>query len=186
MELDLTSMMNLIGILIPTLLVQTAFVEVAVINIMAPSIGGEASSDAPKPQGEPLNLRLGITHEGYRLTATPLAAPVSIPLTEKRVQCSPYLNTTPPPRPKNSELGLCKKQDEERTFWIYDTTALSKALADLKNGYPDERSIVIEGEPNTEYESMTNAMDASRGYKDETGTLKELFPEVIIGGGVDT
>src|SRR5688572_4653385 len=183
MELDLTSMMNLIGILIPTLLIQTAFVEVAVINILAPSHGG-AASDAPPPQNEPLNLRLAILGTGYRLTATGME-PLMIPLIQKPVECGPFIGMAPPPRSKNTD-AVCKKPDEKIPFWVYDMAGLTRTLSALKDSYPDERSIIIEGEPQTEYEAMTNAMDASRATKTAEGEYKELFGDVIIGGGVDS
>jgi biopolymer transport protein ExbD len=185
MDLDLTSMMNLIGILIPTLLIQTAFVEVAVIHVVAPSIGGGDESNTPPPSDEPpLNLRVTIKHNGYFVSATGLEQPVQIPLVQKPVKCGPYVGTTPPPRVKNMESGVCSKTDGERLFSVYDTMALTKMVAALKDKRPDERSVIIEGEDQTEYEAMTNAMDASRAYKTPEGELVELFPDVIIGGGV--
>ena len=67
MELNLTPMMNLIAILIPVLLVSTAFVEIAVINVSAPAIGSAPENPEPDrpPDKPPLNLTITVTDKGY-------------------------------------------------------------------------------------------------------------------------
>src|SRR5687767_4446573 len=108
MELNLTPMMNLIGILIPVLLMSTAFVELVVIDVATPAIGEEAPSTPPLDR-PPLNLTVLITHTAYILSGSaPLdiksgQTHANIPIVQKTVGCGSYMETVPPPRQKNRE-----------------------------------------------------------------------------------
>jgi biopolymer transport protein ExbD len=193
MELDLTPMMNLIAILIPVLLVSTAFVELAVINVAAPAIGSSSDDKKPEdtPEKPPLNLTITITDQGYTLAGSGgvLGEPSSekgptIPVIEKSVSCGPYVGTWPPPRAKNRSLPRCENDNDTRTYWVYDNERLAKKLVEVKDAFPEERRVIIASEPEINYEAITDLMDASRNIKDAGGETRILFDEVVLSPGV--
>lgn len=61
----------------------------------------------------------------------------------------------------------------------YDWDALTQCAARVKQEYPDERQVTISADPLVQYEHLVGAMDALRN----DGT-EELFPEVLLSGGV--
>src|SRR5689334_7863810 len=66
LTLNLNPMMDLFAVLIPALLMMSAVVEVAVINVSAPAIGGSDSPSPPQqPEKPPLNLTVTITDKGF-------------------------------------------------------------------------------------------------------------------------
>lgn len=193
MELNLTPMMNLIAILIPVLLVSTVFVEIAVINVSAPSIGpSSAQEDQPdKPDEPPLNLTVTVTDKGYTVAGSggvlggdgSQDAGPTIPILQKTVSCNRYIGTVPPPRSKNGDSPKCK-DGENRSFWIYDVPALQRKLIEVKDSFPNERRIIIAAEPAIEFEAITDVMDAGREVKDPGGESRILFDEVVLSPGM--
>lgn len=197
MDVDLTPMMNLISILIPVLLVSAVFVEMSVLNVSAPAIGSaaDASNADKKDDKPPLNLTVTITDQGYTLAASggvlgneQAAAGTdgkgpTIPVIQAKVKCGRYAATWPPPRSKNRSQPPCQG-DVEQTFWVYDHATLTKKLAEIKDAFPDERRIIIAAEPEIDYETITDTMDASREMKDAAGEHRTLFDEVVLSPGL--
>lgn len=196
MELNLTPMMNLIAILIPVLLLSTAFVEIAVVNVSAPSIGQPSSGEAPdKPDKPPLNLTVTITDKGYIIAASGAVLPgpsnngPTVPTVQRPVSCKKYLGTVPPPREKNRPVGICEPQEEgqpeeTKTFVMYDVDTLKGKLVTIKDSFPDERQMIIAAEPDVDFEAITDVMDAGREAKDPGGEKRTLFDEVILSPGL--
>lgn len=194
MELNLTPMMNLIAILIPSLLISVAFVEIAVINVSAPAIGSTPQQEEkPKEEEEKkLNLTITVTDKGYTLAGSGGVLGGSeedgggptIPITEEAVSCQRYVGTRPPPRAKNEDKAKCKDSEEKRTFWVYDTEALQQKLIGIKEEFPDERRVIIAAESDIQYEAITDTMDASRDYEDAEGNTRPLFDEVVLSPGL--
>ena len=200
MELNLTPMMNLIAILIPVLLVSTVFIEIAVVNVSAPAIG-PSSEDEPqdKPDKPPLNLTVTVTDKGYTVAGSGTVlggqegeSGPTIPLQDKTVSCKKYIGTVPPPRSKNRDRGIClakkgadgTQEDTLKSFWVYDTEALTQKLIEIKDAFPDERRMIIAAEPDTEFEAITDVMDAGREVKDPGGEIRTLFDEVVLSPGL--
>ncbi len=195
MELDLTPMMNLISILIPVLLISTAFVEIAVIDVSAPVIGPpDQQEEKPKDEKKPLNLTITVTDKGYILATTGEVAPgaggkagPTFPLKKKKVSCQRYMGTAPPPRAKNLARGKCEAEQgasATRTYEVYDTEALQARLIELKEAFPEERRMIIAAEPDIEFEAVTDVMDAGRDVKDEGGETRLLFNQVVLSPGM--
>lgn len=197
MELNLVPMMNLVSILIPALLISAAFIEISVINVAAPAIGSapQQEQQPDKPDKPPLNLTVTITDKGYTVAgsggvlggeqvAGEEQTGPTIPIIQKTMDCSRYLDTVPPPRSKNKSGGPCLKPDDTRTFWVYDVDALTRKLVEVKDAFPDERRIIIAAEQDIEYETITDVMDASRDVKDPGGETRELFDEVVLSPGL--
>ncbi len=187
MELNLTPMMNLVALLIPVLLMSTAFVELVTLNIAMPSLGG-GPSDTPPPASDkpPLNLAVLISDSAYQISGSaPLDSKSgqmeqSIPILQKNTLCATFMETVPVPREKNKSEGICKVATDTKLFWVYDHVALRKALINIKAEYPDERRIILSAGEEVDYEALVEVMDVSREYKDDTGEVRTLFDEVVL------
>ena len=57
-------------------------------------------------------------------------------------------------------------------------------MVEIKDAFPDERRVIIAAEPETEFESITDVMDASREIKDPGGEIRTLFDEVVLSPGL--
>ena len=196
-ELNLNSMMDLFAVLIPALLMMSAVVEVTTLNVSAPAIGGAPTDEKP-PEKPPLNLTVTITDKGYLVSGSggvlsgagvnpvPQQAgqPPTIPIVQKSVTCSPFRGTWPPPRAKNRGEKKCTDPHEQRTFWVYDTTQLARKVLEIKDAFPEERRIVIQAEPDVEYEAVIDVMDATRDVMDKGGEIRTLFDEVVLSPGL--
>jgi biopolymer transport protein ExbD len=187
-ELNLNPMMDLFGVLIPAILMMSAAVEVAVINVSAPSIG-PSSADTPQQQPEhpPLNLTVIITESGY--TISMMGAPVAtLPAVDRPTICSRYRGTRPPPRAKNMDRPVCQKNEGrmKKAFMVYDNKALTSKFIEIKDEYPDERRIIIQPGPEVEYEAIVDVMDAARDVRLPKGELRSLFDEVVMSPGPPT
>jgi biopolymer transport protein TolR len=180
-DLNLNPMMDMFGVLIPAILMMSAAVEVAVINVSAPSIGPSNSDAQKQPEHPPLNVTIIISESGY--TVSMLGQPVaSLPIIEKPTVCSRYRGTRPPPRAKNMDRSICQKHEgrAQKQFLTYDNKGLSVKLVEIKDEYPDERRVIIQPGPEVEYESIVDVMDAARDIKTEKGEVRVLFDEVVM------
>ncbi len=184
-ELNLNPMMDLFGVLIPTMIMLSAAVEVSVINVVAPSIGGEPAPGTPPPKTDiPVNLTVTISDAGYTVTALGQVV-AQLPLSERPIVCSRYRGTVPPPRSKNKDRPKCGEKEGQlkKTFLLYDNPALTAKVMDIKNEYPDERRVIVQPGPEVEYETIVDMLDAVRDVKSEKGGVKELFDEVVMSPG---
>jgi biopolymer transport protein TolR len=186
-ELNLNPMMDLFGVLIPAILMMSAAVEVAVINVSAPSIGPSTNEPQQAPPHPPLNVTVVISESGY--TVSMLGAPVAnLPIVERPTVCSRYRGTRPPPRAKNTDRPICQKNEGrmQKTFAVYDNKGLTGKLIEIKDEYPDERRLIIQPGPEVEYETIVDVMDAARDVKTPKGELRALFDEVVMSPGPPT
>ena len=198
-ELNLNSMMDLFAVLIPALLMMSAVVEVSVLNVSAPAIGG-SDSQTPPPAADkpPLNLTVTVTDKGYIVAgsggvlsgvgATPMPSQPgqgpTIPTIQRTVSCSRFRGTWPPPRSKNRSEKRCDKPEESHNFWTYDVATLTRKILEIKDAFPEERRIVIQAEPDVEYEAVIDVMDATRDIRDPGGETRILFDEVVLSPGL--
>lgn len=186
-ELDLTPMMNLIAILIPCLLVSVAFVELAVVKVAMPSSApGAAAPPGAEPQHPPVNFTVLIMEKGYLLTSTAglfddggTKPGLLVPVREKLVSCSPFLDTVPPPRSMNGGPP-CKGSAEKRNFFVYDAETLTAKAVEIKDEFPDESRIIIGAEAEVQFEAVIEVMDAARSTRESDGTTRLLFEEVVL------
>jgi biopolymer transport protein ExbD len=69
-EPNLVPVMNLVMLLIPFLLMASAFFEVAIINVSAPKVAsGPSSDDTPKDDKPKLNLTVVVSDVGFKICA---------------------------------------------------------------------------------------------------------------------
>ena len=154
--LNVTPVMNLIIILIPALLMSAEFVQLAVINVSAPQIGsGPPPEDKEDEEEKPkLNLSLTITAQGFTVAGSGAVLP------------SEGGDAGGPTVPKKGEE--------------FDYEALTKKLVAIKDKFPDETQVTVQGEDAIEYKVLIKVMDASRQSADG----KQLFPDVILAAGM--
>ena len=187
MNLDLTSMMNLVMVLIPCLLISIAFLKVTKIET-------QLAHGYPGPPGadQPLGLELLVTHDGYSVKASGLQAisalaefvrtdgDLFIPITTRNVNCGHYLGTWPPPRQLNRFTDACDDPTESKSFRVYDRGRLTEVLYEIKKSYPSENQITITASEDVEFEAITHAMDASRRGTVGNVPTGDLFPAVVL------
>ncbi len=164
-ELDLVPVMNLVTILIPFLLMSMQLMSLAVIDSTLPAI----SEETPEPideEDKPLNLSVLITGDGFTVTGPPDDV---LSEEDKKFDCL--------------EVG-CPTPES------YDYAELTTRLAKVKEVYPDEKdaNVILVPAADTPYEVLVLTMDAAREdpeNKDAEGKATELFPFVVIAGGVE-
>lgn len=168
--LNLVPIMNLVTILIPFLLMSAQFVSLAVIDSSLPAIVTEIQEVEQKDDEETLALSVLITAEGFGVSGKG----TKLVLTEEEASdLSLKVNCLEPQCP---------------TPESYDYKGLTKRAAALKDRFEDEKNVILVPESTIEYEVLVRTMDALRDDqedKDSESKARELFPNVVIAGGVN-
>ncbi|HHO53557.1 MAG TPA: hypothetical protein ENK18_22470 [Deltaproteobacteria bacterium] len=165
-ELDLVPIMNLVTILIPFLLMASSFVSLAAIDSTLPAIGQppETTTEDDEP---PLNLSVAITDEGYTVMGNDDALSGEGEDKGAKIPC---------------RKPGCPTPDS------YDTKDLTRLLGEIKDRWSDsdEQNVILVPESQVPYEVLVLTMDATRNDPDTTedGRPRELFPYVVIAGGI--
>jgi biopolymer transport protein ExbD len=160
-ELEIRPVMNLMVCLIPILLSGAEMVKFSVVEIdLPPTSGGSSGSETPQQeQGKKLGLKLAITKGGFSLaTASAIMAGEG--------GAGPTI-----------PVGADGK---------YDFKTLNKKLAELKKlveeqGYKDKDLIVITASADIDYQTIIDVLDYTAKYKDDSGNVVPLFPQVNFG-----
>ena len=82
----------------------------------------------------------------------------------------------------DTQGGLIRKID--KTGKAFDYKLLNATLQQVKARFPDKTNATILAEPNTEYDTLVQVMDAVRMYTamvDGKLVQAELFPDISIG-----
>ncbi len=161
-EINMTPVMNLMVVLIPLLLSSAQYIKIGVIDLnLPPAVGTSVSHlEAPKETEKKLDLAITITDEGFFIS---------------------------------SSLAILRSTDGEGPSiplmedGQYNYEDLSTKLYDLKKKamgrFADTDKIVIQAEPEINYQLLVNTLDASRSISVE-GKTYSLFPEVSLAAGV--
>ncbi len=161
-EPNLTPVMNLMVVLIPLLLSSAQFIKIGVIDLNLPPAVGAAGAvtDAPKEAEKKLDLAVTITDQGYFISS-------SFAILKEEQGDGPSI-------PVNDDSS-------------YNYAELSQKLLDLKrkavNKFPDADRIVIQAEPEINYQILVSTMDAARAVTVENKVFT-LFPEVSLAAGI--
>jgi biopolymer transport protein ExbD len=197
--INLNPMMDMFAVLIPALLMLSAVVEISIVDISAPSIGPPSGAPDTPPEKPPLNLSVTITDRGYTISTRDgvMAGPQSasgepggptLPLIEKRVHCSRYRGTVPPPRSRNKDRTPCEPKkpanidlpEWKKMYMMYNNSELTRKAVELKDKNPDEVRIIIAPEPQIDYETIIEVLDAMRDIKEGNAEIRTLFDEVVV------
>lgn len=160
-ELNLVPYLDIVMNIIMFLLATVTFqASLANINITLPTAAmATPAPAAPKPE---LNLTVAISERGFTIATSGAVLYRGFSLTPQGVvQTTRELPTLP----------LVGGQ--------LDTDGLSRALGQIKDGFPDEERVILTASPQTPYEMVVKTMDAMRDYKGRV-----LFPGVLLGAGV--
>lgn len=157
-DLDITSFMNLMIILVPVLLMSMVFSHITVLDLKLPDLSSDPAQAQEDLKNETLEL---IIFEDELLVNFPAGVPV------KRIP---------------------KAEDEATGDMIYDFKLLSDTLQEvkriLKDKNVDKDDILILSQPDTDYQTIVKAMDTARSFKAvQVASVvdAELFPVISLG-----
>lgn len=157
-EIDITSFMNLMIVLVPVLLLSLVFSQVRILNLQLPVSATGESTEQDLSEEEKL-LELVITKDNL------------------------YLNYPAGILLKSFDLSVGTTQQP-----TYDFVALSLYLQDLKLTFQqksiEKRDLVILLSPEVNYQIIVTAMDTVRSFKTVVAANlidAELFPNISLG-----
>ncbi len=156
-DLDITSFMNLMIILVPVLLMSMVFSHTTVLDLKLPDLASNA-----EPNKDPKNELLELVIEPNELV---INYPAGAPL--KRI-----------PKIVDKETGK-----EKYDFKVL-STVLQEVKRLLKEKDIDKKDILILSQPNTDYQTIVRTMDTVRSFKAVVAASvveAELFPQVSLG-----
>ncbi len=157
-ELDITSFMNLMIILVPVLLMSMVFSHVSVLELTLPDLASNPTEKKDDQKNEILEVII-------EPDALQINYPAGAPL--KRV-----------PKKANEETG-----ELQHDFKLL-STVLQEVKRMLKNQGVDKRDILILSQPDTDYQTIVQAMDTVRSFKAvvvASVVEAELFPAISLG-----
>lgn len=161
-ETNLTPVMNLMVVLIPLLLTSAQFIKIGVIDLnLPPAVGAKSGiEEAPKEIEKKLDLAITITDQGFIMSS-------SLAILRGEQGEGPSI-----PKLDNGE---------------YDFKELSQKLFEIKRKaigkFSDTEKIVIQAEPEINYQILVSTMDAARNIVIENKSFT-LFPDVSLAAGV--
>lgn len=158
-ELDITSFMNLMIVLVPVLLLSMVFSHITVLEINLPPETQKALEDNPQNRQLELIIRSNEIRMNY---------PAGV-----------LLKTFP------VQAGENGRPDYDFAALSEYLQQLKQTLA---NKSIEKRDIVILSEPKTDYQTIVNIMDTVRSYKAVVAASvvnAELFPDISLGDAPD-
>ncbi|MEE4310789.1 MAG: biopolymer transporter ExbD [candidate division KSB1 bacterium] len=161
-EPNLTPVMNLMVVLIPLLLSSAQWIKIGVIELnLPPAVGTKTVvGAAPKETEKKLDLAVTITDRGFYLSSSQAILKSS----------------------ENNGPTIPNLADGS-----YDYDALANKLLEIKQSatgrYSDTERIVIQAEPDINYQVLVSTMDSSRKIVVD-GREVILFPDVSLAAGV--
>ncbi len=156
-ELDITSFMNLMIILVPVLLMSMVFSHITVLDLTLPDAGPGAADDDDQPKILEVVLADDYLDINY---------PAGIRV--KRIE------------------KVASEDDPALQVHDYPTLSLylQEIKRQLKDKGIDKRDILVLSQPETDYQTIISTMDTVRSYKAVVVTSvvdAELFPLISLG-----
>lgn len=152
--------MNLMVVLVPLLLSTATAIKLGVIELNLPQVenGLSVGGQMPVEATQSLDLAVTITSQGLYLSSS-----------------QSILQTK-----DGSTIPILADGN-------YDFETLSSLLLEVKlkilNGPLDTKRIILQAEPNIEYQVLVSTMDACRTKPTDEG-IYELFPNVSVSAGI--
>jgi biopolymer transport protein ExbD len=176
-ELNITTFLNLMVVLVPFLLITAVFSRITVLELSMPT-GSSSSSSKQQLSIEVIVRQKGLEIGNGRqvLARFPLLKPEAIARADADTSVVPGEAAKP-----DAEDDIVKR---------YDLKKLAKYLIEIKSKYPDKTDAIVLMEPNIEYRVLISVMDAVRssfvrqkGGEDKADVLQQvvLFPDISIG-----
>jgi biopolymer transport protein ExbD len=164
-ELNITTFLNLMVVLVPFLLITAVFSRIAVLELSLP-VGSSASND----DEEKLTIEVIVRETGLELSDG-----------KQILKTLPLLS--------NIKLEIDKDGSKDISK-LYDIKALADYLVKLKKEHPSKTDALVLMEEDVEYRSLIKIMDSVRstfirkkGEEGEGDVLQQmvLFPDISIG-----
>jgi biopolymer transport protein ExbD len=165
-ELDITSFMNLMIVLVPVLLMMMVFSRITVVELILPGIEALGADEPIEDQrleilvsDDSLNI---FFPQGYLVKTI-----TKIPAVDEDGE--PPVSADAEPAMQHDFTGL------QNTLKLVKQTLLDKAV--------DKKDIILMLPDSTDYQTIISLIDATRSYKDVVVTSvvdAELFPEVSL------
>ena len=158
-DLDITSFMNLMIILVPVLLMSMVFSHITVLDLKLPDLNSSSAPSDDKPKKD----------ETLELIVLPEELIINFPK-------------------GNPVHRIAKIKNPETNDLDYNYKELSTALQDVKKQLRlrgiDKKDIFLLSQQNTDYQTIVKLMDAARSYKAVQVTSvvdAVLFPNISLG-----
>jgi len=155
-DLDVTSFMNLMIVLVPVLLLSMTFTQVAVLDVKLPELtGGIYNSDDSQSQ-----LDVVVSKDGFKIFY-------------------------PTPETMLQEIPLAPvEQADGSEVMEYNYTQLLRVMQEIKQQLPEKRDVTVNLTPEVEYQTLVSTMQNVKSFQTVVAASVvevELFPEVSLG-----
>jgi biopolymer transport protein ExbD len=147
-EANLIPIMNIMFLLIPALLLAMEVARFASINVSPPRFAATADQKEEKKKEKPLNLKVFIMDDGYRVSASGQQA---------GAEAGKSQDSSRPTIP------LAKPGTTLEDFDRYDYDRLEAEAQNYKRLFPHETVVTISAENSIPLQVLTRTMDALRG-----------------------
>lgn len=148
-EANLIPVMNVMFLLIPALLLAMEVARFAAISVSPPKYAAAAEKkEEKKDEKEPLNLKVFIMEDGYRVSAQNQQA---------GAEAGKSADSNAPTIP------LAKPGSDLKDFDRYDYAALEAKASEYKRLFSHETVVTISAENSIPMQALTRTMDALRG-----------------------
>ncbi|WP_395338885.1 ExbD/TolR family protein [Ningiella sp. W23] len=182
-ELDITSFMNLMIVLVPVLLMMMVFSRITVVELSLPGIA-QSSSEEIKAQV----LEVQVNADGLEVYFPQGYLVASIPKTVADAEASRSQTSTQGISPGAGNTSLGEGGQAKHDFVALQNT-LKQIKQTLISQEVDKKDLSLLLQQDTDYQTIVSLIDASRSYKDVVVASvvdAELFPEVSLADAVQT
>lgn len=154
-ELEVTSFMNLMIVLVPVLLLSMTFTQITVLELNLPELtGGAINSENPQSQ-----LEVVVSDQGFKVFYPENVMLQEIPLVQQALE------------------------EGEPAVDSYDFEELSRVIQAVKQQLPDKNDILILSGAEVNYQDLVSTMEAVKSFKTVVAASVveiELFPEISL------
>ncbi len=154
-ELEVTSFMNLMIVLVPVLLLSMTFTQITVLELSLPELtGGVVNSENPQSQ-----LEIVVDDSGFKVFYPENVMLQEIPLVKRALE------------------------EGEPEVDAYDFAQLSRVIQAVKQQLPDKKDVLVLSGADVGYQDLVSTMEAVKSYKTVVAASVvevELFPEISL------
>jgi biopolymer transport protein ExbD len=147
-EANLLPVMNIMLLLIPALLLAMEIARMAAIAVSPPKFAATADQKQDEKQEKPLNLKVFIMEDGYR---------VSVSGQQAGAEAGKSADSNSP------TIALAKPGTPLDDYDRYDYASLGSEARRYKDLFPHETVVTISAENSIPMQVLINTMDAMRG-----------------------
>lgn len=168
-DLDVTSFLNLMIVLVPVLLLSMTFTQVTVLDIELPELtGGSSKSDLAQSQ-----LEVHLTDSGFD---------VFMPANQLVAKIAKLDDGEAKRRAGQKVIDASKAVVTANDY--YDFQKLSMVMRKVKEQVSEKKDVVLLSAPQMDYQNLVSTMETLKSYKTTIAASVvevELFPEISLG-----